>query len=233
MKDMGDWTSIYSTATCLDYRLLRNILKTAGVHIYSENTDDVIYNNNHYVALHSGTSGEKTIKLPGSYSVYDVFEGEFLSMESDTITYYHNADDTHIFRLLTPNTYAVTARLKSGKGTLSAPGLTEVKVGGSYELTVTPEEGYEISEVVINDEKVELDNNTFRVDDIDKNYVIEVRFAKLPELVEVIETIQELIILPWWAFFTGLAVLIALIIGFRRLLKEWKRKKEQEEEGAR
>ena len=108
-----------------------------------------------------------------------------------------------------------------------------MKVGGSYELTVAPEEGYEISEVVINDEKVELDNNTFRVDNIDKNYVIEVRFTKLPELVEVIETIQELIILPWWAFFTGLAVLIALIIGLRRLLKEWKRKKEQEEEGAR
>ena len=233
VKDMGDWTSIYSTATCLDYRLLRNILKTAGVHIYSENADDVIYNNNHYVALHSGTSGKKTIKLPETHSVYDVFKGEFLSMETDTITYYHDADDTHIFRLLTPNTYAVTARLKSGKGTLSMPGLTEVKVGGSYELTVTPEKGYEISEVIINDEKVELDHNTFHVDDIDQNYVIEVRFSKLPELVEVVETIQELIILPWWAFVTGLVVVIALILGTKRLMREWKRKREQEEEGTR
>lgn len=231
IKKMGDWTSIYSAAPCISVDLLRNLLKLSGCHVYSESNDDVIYNNNHYVALHSETPGEKTISLPGTYSVYDVFEGEFLSMETDTITYEHEADDTHIFRLLTPNTHAVTARLKSGKGTLSAPGLTEVEVGGSYELTVEPEEGYELSEVLVNDEIVELTNQTFRVDEIDQNYVIEVKFSKLPEMVKVVQIIREYIILPWWAFFTGLAVFVALCWFANRKIKKYRERKEMEERG--
>lgn len=231
MKDMGDWTSIYSAVPCLDVKLLRNILKTAGVHIYSENADDVIYNNNHYVALHSETAGEKTIHLPKKYSVYDVFEGKFLSMNTDTITYQHEANETHIFRLMTPNTYAVTARLRSGKGTLSAPGLTEVKAGESYTLNVEAQDGYEISEVLVNDEPVELADGTFVVDQVDQNYVVEVRFSKLPEMEEVIQTIREYIILPWWAFFAGLIVLTGLCWIGKRQLDAYRRKKELEERG--
>lgn len=231
VKDMGEWTSVYSAAPCLDVELLRNLLKASGCHIYSENNEDVIYSNNHYVALHSAAAGEKTITLPGNYSVYDVFEEEFVSMDTNTITYYHEANETHIFRLMTPNTYAVTARLKSGKGTLSAPGLTEVAPGEGYELTVTPEEGYELSEVVVNGESVELTDNTFKLAEVNENQVIEVRFSKLPELVEVIDILEELIILPWWAFFTGLAVVILLGIGGWQLVRIRKRKKEQEEGG--
>lgn len=231
MKEMGDWTSIYSAAPCLDVKLLRNILKAAGVHIYSESAEDVIYNNNHYVALHSETPGTKTITLPKNASVYDVFEGKFLSMDTNKITYSHGENETHIFRLMTPNTYAVTARLRSGKGTLSAPGLTEVKTGEGYSLKVEAEEGYEVSEVLVNEEVVELTDGTFAVDAVDQNYVIEVKFSKKPELVKVIETIREYIILPWWAFFAGLVVLIALCWIGKRQLDSYRRKKEKEERG--
>ncbi len=231
LKDMGDWTSIYSSAPCLDAALLRNILEVAGCHIYSDNAADVIYNNNHYVALHSATSEKKAIKLPKNYSVYDVFEEKFISMDTDEFTYKHEANDTHIFRLLTPNTYAVTARLKSGKGTLSAPGLTEVSAGEAYELKVTPEDGYEVSTITVNDEVVELKNNTFTVDDIDQNYVIHVRFDKLPEMEEVIMIVEELIILPWWAFFLIVAGLTVAGMGINRVVKDYKKKKELEEGG--
>lgn len=233
LKEMDDWTSIYSTAQCLDVNLLRNLLTVSGCHIYSQSNEDVIYNNNHYVALHSKTGGEKTITLPENYSVYDVFEGEFVSMDTKEFTYYSEDNDTHIFRLLTPNTYAVTARLKSGKGTLSAPGLTEVEVGGNYELTVEPEEGYEVAEVLVNDAVVELTDNTFRVENMDQNYVIEVKFTKLPTLVEVVDYIEEIVYVNGWLLLLGVAVFTGLLVVLVRLIKDaWRKKKEKEEGGA-
>ena len=227
IKDMGDWTSIYSSAPCLDVKLLRNLLKLADCHTYSENNEDVIYANNHYVALHSNAAEEKTIKLPGNYAVYDVFEQRFVSMDTDTITYEHAANDTHIFRLTTPNTYAVTARLKSGKGTLSAPGLTEVKTGQGYSLTVTPEEGYEVTSVMVNGEQAVLQDNVLSIDQVEENVVIEVKFNKMPEMVAVTEYVEELIILPWPAAIGILVVLIAAIWGITRGVRALRRKLEE------
>ncbi|MBQ6832644.1 MAG: beta-galactosidase [Oscillospiraceae bacterium] len=227
LKDMGDWVSIYSAAPCLDVRLLRNMLKLADCHVYSQSSEDVIYSNNHYVALHSDAAGEKTITLPGNYAVYDVFEEQFVSMNTNTVTFYNAANDTHIFRLTTPDTYAVTARVKSGKGTLSAPGLTEVAPGESYSLTVTPEEGYEVSSVMLNGEAVELQDNVLSVDAVNENNVIEVKFNKLPEMVAITEYVQELIILPWPAAIAILAVLSAAIWGISRGVKALRRKFEE------
>ncbi len=104
VKEFDNWTSIYSSGTCLPVGMLRNILKKAGVHVYSENVNDVIYNNNHYVALHSAVGETKTIKLDGTYAVYDEFEQKYVSYGTDTITYEHVANDTKIFRLETPFT---------------------------------------------------------------------------------------------------------------------------------
>ena len=227
MKNMGDWTSIYSSAPCLDVRLLRNLLELAGCHIYSENSEDVIYSNNHYVALHSDAAGEKTITLPGNYAVYDVFEKQFVSMNTNTITFQNAANDTHIFRLTTPDTYAVTARLKSGKGTLSAPGLTEVSPGQSYSLTVTPEEKYEIASVLVNGQPAELQDGVLSIDAVNENTVIEVKFNKMPEMVAVTEYVEKLVILPWPAAIAILAALSVGIWGITRGVKSLRRKFEE------
>ena len=227
IKDMGDWTSIYSSAPCLDVKLLRNLLKLADCHIYSDNSEDVIYANNHYVALHSGASGEKTIYLDGNYAVYDVFEEKFISMDTDTIIYYHDTNDTHLFRLTTPNTYAVTARLKSGKGILSAPGLTELAPGQRYELSVTPNEGYEVSSVIVNGVQTELVEGVLSIESVEENTVIEVKFNKTPEMVTVTQYIEELIILPWWAAVPCLAALVAAGWGITKGVKALRRKIEE------
>lgn len=231
IKDMGDWTSVYSSAPCIDVQMLRNLLTMADSHVYSENNEDVIYANNHYVALHSAEGGTKTITLPEKHSVYDVFAEEFVSMDADTITYEHDAKDTKLYRLMTSNHYAVTARLKAGKGTLSAPGLTEVAMGESYTLTVTPEEGYEIASVTVNGEVVELRDDTFHVDEVNENYVIHVRFSKMPEMVEVIETIEEWIILPWPVFFASVALISIGVYLLKKMIKEKRRMKELQEGG--
>lgn len=231
IKDMGDWTSVYSAAPCLEVDFLRNVLEMAGVHIYSQSNEDIIYSNNHYVALHSGEGGEKTITLPENCSVYDVFKEEFVSMDTDKFTYTQDANDTSLFRLMTPNHYAVTARLKSGKGTLSAPGLTEVKMGGSYKLKVKPEAGYELASVTVNGEVVELKNNTFKVDEVNENYVIHVRFNKTPKMVQVSQMIQEIIWLPWPAFFVGVGLIAVLIYTAKKAQAKWRGRKELEEGG--
>ncbi len=179
VKDMGDWTSVYSAAPCLDVQLLRNLMKFAGCHIYSDNSANIIYSSNHYVALHSAEAGEKTLTLPGYYSVYDVFEEKFISMNTNTITYEHKQNDTHIFRLMTPNTYAVTASIQRGKGTLSAPGLTEVTPGQSYSLTVTAEIGYQIAGITVNGTAAVLDaNGVLNLPAVNENTVIEVCFDR-------------------------------------------------------
>ena len=227
IKDMGDWTSIYSSAPCLDVDLLRNMLKLAECHVYSDNNEDVIYSSNCYVALHSAAAGEKTITLKDNYAVYDVFEEKFISMDTNTITYYHEENDTHIFRLTTPNTYAVTARLKAGRGELSAPGLTELSPGESYHLAVTPAEGYEVSSVLVNGKETELADGVLHIGDVSENYVVEVKFNKLPEMVEVIEYVQELVILPWWAAILCLAALSAAVWGISKGVKALRRKLEE------
>ncbi len=183
VKDMGNWTSVYSAAPCLDAALLRNLMDLAGCHTYSENNADVIYSSGSYVALHSAAAGEKTIRLPGNFAVYDVFEKTFVSMNTDRIVYHHTANDTHIFRLMKPNTYAVTASIQTGKGTISAPGLTQMQPGSEYRLTVTPDDGYEIAEVTVNGKITDLENGMLCIDQVQENTAIEVKFA-LKKLLE-------------------------------------------------
>lgn len=98
-RDMGEWTSIYSGSVNLPAALLRNIYKEAGVHVYSESDNDIIYANSNYVALHSGVSENKTIYLDGNYAVYDVFAKEYIYTDTNVIEYAHVAKDTKIFRL--------------------------------------------------------------------------------------------------------------------------------------
>lgn len=107
-RNMGTWTSIFSGGVNLPAALLRNILIEAGVHVYSDSDNDIIYANSSYVALHSGVSENKTIKLDGNYAVYDVFEKKYISRDTNTIEYYHVAKDTKIFRLTEPLKFTVT-----------------------------------------------------------------------------------------------------------------------------
>lgn len=99
VKDMGAYKSVYSAGPCLPTNFLRNILKDAGVHIYSDNNNDIIYSNSNYVAIHSAVAEAKFIKLDGYYAVYDEFEQHYISLNTNVIIYQHEANDTKLFRL--------------------------------------------------------------------------------------------------------------------------------------
>ena len=72
--------------------------------------------------------------------------------------------------------------------------------------------------VTVNGEVVELKDNSFCVDEVNENYVIHVRFSKLPEMVEVKDIIEEWIVLPWPVFIAGLAVTATGIYLLKKLI---------------
>lgn len=177
VKKTGDYTSIYSSAPNLPNLLLQNILKEAGVHIYSDNRDDIICANEHYVGIHSAFAGKRVITLPKNHSVYDVYAGEFVSMDSDEFVVELRDGESKLYRLMTPNTYAVTVTRNSG-GTVSDFGLTEVQPGASMAIKVEPQEGYYVKSISVNGEDVDVSKATIKLSKIDDNMAVKVKFAK-------------------------------------------------------
>ena len=78
---------------------------------------------------------------------------------------------------------------------------------------------------------LELKKDTFHVDEVNENYVIHVRFSKMPEMVEVIETIAEWVVLPWPVFFAGVAVVSISVYLLKKKIKDKRRIKELQEGG--
>lgn len=77
MKDMGTWKSIYISSPMISSKILRNICRYAGVHVYLD-TDDLLYANRHFVVVHTKKQGEKRVKLPVKADVYEIFENRLI-----------------------------------------------------------------------------------------------------------------------------------------------------------
>ncbi len=224
VKDMGNWTSIYSGAMNLPVELLRNILKASGVHIYSENSNDVVFVNNNYVSIHSGIAEQKTITLDGYYAVYDVMKGEWYSMNTNTITYMHGANETSLFRLSTPDKYRVVVTTGNGVES-SVGGLVEVGAGGNVTLTLTAKEGYTLNQIFVNGEAYAAVNGTVTLNNITDNVNISVDFSKVktatesPEYIYQYEEIDDGNILPVKIFLTVCCVGVIALVVYRSIKK--------------
>lgn len=216
IKKMGDYTSIYSSAPNLPNLLLQNILKEAGVHIYTDNRDDILYANEHYVAVHSAFAGERILTLPKKHSVYDVYAGKFVSMNTDEFTVELRDGESKLYRLLTPNTYAVTVTRNSG-GTVSNLGLTEVEPGSTMVVEVEANEGYHIKSISLNGENINVSKKRIKLQKINDNMEVKVQFAK-GEFEGVLGNIQ------WWplVLITGSTI---IIIGGMTLFGIYQKKK--------
>lgn len=75
VKQMEDWTSVWSGLPVLPPVVLRNIARHAGVHIYCDG-DDFVTANRFMVAVHALSSGERFIRLPEVSTVVDAMTGE-------------------------------------------------------------------------------------------------------------------------------------------------------------
>jgi len=98
IKEADGFTSIYCGSKFLSADVIKEIARFAGCHIYSD-TDDVLYANNDYVAIHAAKSGIKTINLPKEASAYEVYEERYYSKDSKTITFDMLKGETKMFRI--------------------------------------------------------------------------------------------------------------------------------------
>jgi len=124
VKNMGDWTSIYSAVPNLPQGMIRNVLKQAGCHIYTESGSDVVYASTDHIAVHSAFAGERTVSLPGKYQVYDVFSGQTVATDADSFTVTLTGKETRLFRLMHQHTVVTDPAVSA---TLTTTGLTEGK----------------------------------------------------------------------------------------------------------
>ena len=81
---------------------LRAFCRAQGVHLYSE-TDDVVYVNAQYVAIHATTAGEKTIRLPAAETLKPLLGETQVTMQGNTAVIPMQKGETILFmRIQTP-----------------------------------------------------------------------------------------------------------------------------------
>ncbi len=123
IKTCKNYTSIYSGVPCVTAESLRKICKMAGVHLYTEDQDAVIDTNAGYLSLYSQTPGKKTITLPESYTVYDVYAGNKLGENLTSFTVETEKAQTCLYRLEKKKVHTHTAAVKvTKKATFTSAG---------------------------------------------------------------------------------------------------------------
>ena len=179
IKDMGDWTSIYSAIPCIPATVLKNILKMNDVHIYCDDPDSVIFSSDKYVGINCAYGGEKTITLPGNYSVYEVYTGTVISTDTDTIVVNMADNSTRLFRLMTPGTHAVYTEAELG-GTVDTAGYQELTHGSNVTYTFTADAGYDLKSITVNGKVTEVSGDAYSVtlENLDSSYFISAQVAK-------------------------------------------------------
>ena len=100
MKVFSDWTSVYCAVPVLDPVLVHNIIKAAGVHIYTSDREDIVYACASYVALFTRNGGERTLRMPIARVVREVFHEVTESVEPVTeVTWQAKPYSTYLFEL--------------------------------------------------------------------------------------------------------------------------------------
>ncbi|MCL4506303.1 MAG: hypothetical protein M1140_09815 [Chloroflexi bacterium] len=91
-----EWTSVYSAAPNIPAGVLRELARHAGVHIYSE-SEDVMYADRHFIALHTVRAGAKTIRLPHQASVWEAYSGRLVAAQCEEYIDHMEAGATHLY----------------------------------------------------------------------------------------------------------------------------------------
>jgi len=82
VKRFDNWTSVYVGSVSVSSVILRALAKASEAHLYSE-TDDIIYANSHFLAIHTNKAGERLIRLRKKADVYEVFDECLIGRDID------------------------------------------------------------------------------------------------------------------------------------------------------
>ena len=83
MREHGTWTAVYSSAPLLPASLLRRLAQRAGVHLYVD-TEDVVWASRDLLAVSVHQSGPRTIRLPRTVDVSDLYDGSVIASGVDS-----------------------------------------------------------------------------------------------------------------------------------------------------
>ncbi|OGV68720.1 MAG: hypothetical protein A3K19_13265 [Lentisphaerae bacterium RIFOXYB12_FULL_65_16] len=85
VKRFPNWTSVYCAAPNLPSWLLRSVARAAGVQILNE-TDDPLYANRSFLALHTNEAGERVLRFAAPTSLYEVFDHKQVARDALEVT---------------------------------------------------------------------------------------------------------------------------------------------------
>ena len=98
VKRNGTGTTVFCGTNRIPPELLQSFARAAGVHIYSDTTDN-LFAGNDTLTIHSNRAGIKRIRLPAPVDVVDVFTGEVLAEKADHCDVKMAAPTTRVFYL--------------------------------------------------------------------------------------------------------------------------------------
>ena len=100
-KKFPDWHSVlFSDRGSFSVAMLHDILKTAGVHFYTEEDDTVVWASRELLMLHTAHGGPKRIHLRRRVScVTELFSGQRIAIDTDEFTEFCEAPDTRLYLL--------------------------------------------------------------------------------------------------------------------------------------
>jgi hypothetical protein len=79
------FTSVYCTAEILRSELLASLAAYSGCHLYSH-TDDCVYANENFTAIHAKNTGERVLYFKKPVNPYEVYEGRYYGRNTESIT---------------------------------------------------------------------------------------------------------------------------------------------------
>jgi hypothetical protein len=98
IKQMDGWSSVYIGSQHVRADVIKELARFAGCHIFCD-TDDIIYAGEHYITIHGGLSGKKTLEFKRSCSPFEVYEQKKYGENVKSITFDLLKGETKTFRL--------------------------------------------------------------------------------------------------------------------------------------
>jgi len=98
VKTVNGFISVYSAAPMLSWRLLRNLARWAGAHLYSE-SGDMIWANRSFLCIYAQSDGECVVPLERTCDVYDAYEDRLLELQTSQVTLDMRKWETRLFIL--------------------------------------------------------------------------------------------------------------------------------------
>jgi hypothetical protein len=93
-----DGRSAYLGALHVPAGLLRNLLRQAEVHLYTD-TNDVVFADREFLGLTATSAGAKNLRLPGVRRVVDALTGETVATSADRLSLEMQLGETRLFHL--------------------------------------------------------------------------------------------------------------------------------------